>query len=144
MNSTTFMPQATTRIERPRIAPGEYRATCTAISQPMMYSKFKRWYMRVDFAIHGDGSIVSKYINLGEGKEPNTMHGFRTDYFKLWSAAMGRKPEKNEPMDPAKIVGVEFLVMTTDKKLGRAGEAYSVVESVRREPERLSEHGRAA
>jgi hypothetical protein len=90
--------------------------------------------MRVDFAIHDDGVVVSRYLNLGTGQEPNAQLGPRSDYYKLWSEAMGRKPEKNEPMDPAKIVGVEFLVTVEDKQLGGNGETYSVVKSVRREP----------
>jgi hypothetical protein len=90
--------------------------------------------MRIDFAIHDDGVIVSRYLNLGPGKEPNPLLGPRSEYYKLWSHAMGRKPEKSEPMDPAKIVGVEFLVNVGDKQLGGDGELYSVVTSARREP----------
>jgi hypothetical protein len=90
--------------------------------------------MRIDFAIHDDGVLLSRYINLGTGKEPNPQLGPRSDYYKLWSEAMGRKPEKNEPMDPAKIIGAELLVTVEDKQLGGDGEAYSIVKSARRKP----------
>jgi hypothetical protein len=143
LNDSTFsfMPVANNRSapERTRMEPGEYRATCTAIRPPEVYRAFKRWYMRVDFAIHGDGQVMSKYINLGIGEKPNMQLGPRTDYYKLWVQAVGRKPEHNEPMDPARIVGVDFLVTVGDKSHGGAGEVYSTVESVRRELERRSE-----
>src|SRR5665213_1107863 len=48
--------------------------------------------------------------------------------------AVGRKPGENETMDPAKIIGAEFLVTVVDKEHGSGGGAYSRVESVRREP----------
>jgi hypothetical protein len=122
--------------------PGEYRATCTAVRNPELYRAFDRWYLKVDFCIHDDGSVVSKYVNLGAGKEPNTSLGPRSDFYKLWAAAMGRRLEKNEPMDLSKIVGMDFLVMVGDKKHGGDegdGEVYSTVQSVRRiEPEALS------
>jgi hypothetical protein len=121
--------------ERTRIEPGEYRATCTAVKPPEIYRAFARWYMRVDFAIHDDGAVVSKYINLGTGKTPSGQLGPRSDYYKLWTLSVGRKPEKNEPMDPAKIIGAELLVTVIDKELGGDGEAYSTVESVRHELE---------
>jgi hypothetical protein len=125
--------------ERTRMEPGEYRATCTAVRNPELYRAFTRWYLKVDFAIHGDGAVVSKYINLGGGKEPNTVLGPRSDFYKLWVAAMGRRLEKNETMDLSKIVGMEFMVMVGDKQHGGDGEAYSTVQSVRRfEPEALS------
>jgi hypothetical protein len=95
--------------------------------------------MRIDFSIHETGEVVSKYMNLGVVKDattpPNAQLGPRTDYYKLWSLAVGRKPMKNEPMDPARIIGVEFLVQVGDKKLGGDGEAYSMVQSVKRELE---------
>jgi hypothetical protein len=90
--------------------------------------------MRIDFAIHDDEAVVSRYLNLGSGKEPNPQLGPRSDYYKLWSHAVGRKPEKNESMDPAKIVGVEFLVTLEDRRHGENGETYSVVTSARCEP----------
>jgi hypothetical protein len=119
--------------------PGEYRATCTAVRNPEQYRAFNRWYLKVDFSIQDDGSVVSKYINLGGGQEPTTGLGPRSDFYKLWAAAMGRRLEKNEPMDLSKIVGMEFWVTVGDKQHGGDGEAYSTVQSVRRlEPEALS------
>jgi hypothetical protein len=81
-----FMPTAA-HIERSRIEPGDYRATCTAVKPPELYRAFARWFMRVDFAIHDDGAVVSKYINLGFGNEPNTRLGPRTDY-RVFSAEL--------------------------------------------------------
>jgi hypothetical protein len=135
MATSTFMPIAST-LERTRIEPGEYPARCTAVKPPELYTFFARWFLRIDFAVHDGGEIVSRYLNLGksEGKPTNIQLGPRSEYYKLWTMAVGRKPEKNEPMDPAKIVGVDFLVTVADKEHGSGGGAYSRVESVRREP----------
>jgi len=142
VSSTTlnFMPTANSEAapERTHIEMGEYRATCTTIRPPELYRLYKRWYMRVDFTIRDSGEVVSKYINLGGSPQPNTNLGPRTDYYKLWSLAVGRKPERNETMDPAKIIGVEFMVMVGDKTHRSDGEAYSAVTAVRREVETLS------
>ena len=129
------MPVATT-LERTRIEPGEYPATCTAVKPPELYTFYARWYLRIDFAVHDGGEIVSRYINLGnsKGKPTNIQLGPRTAYYKLWTMAVGRKPGENETMDPAKIIGAEFLVTVVDKEHGSGGGAYSRVESVRREP----------
>ena len=131
-----FIPVANTR--RVLIDSGEHEAMCTGVHQLEMYRKFQRWYMRVDFKI-ADVVLVCEYLNLGTGETPNMQLGPRTEYYKLWAIAKGRKPEENEPMDPRKIIGVEFLVTVADKSLGGDGEAYSTVTSVRlMEPERLS------
>ena len=42
--------------ERTRMEPGEYPATCTAVRNPELYRAFGRWYLKVEFAIHDDGS----------------------------------------------------------------------------------------
>lgn len=131
MATTTFsfMPIAASRT---RIEPGEYRATCTAVRQPELYRAYNRWYLRVDFAIHETGEVVSRYLNLGTGEQANLQLSTRSDYYKLWIAAVGRKPDKNEPMDPSKIVGIEFLVIVADKE-HRTDGVYSRVESIRKE-----------
>jgi hypothetical protein len=125
----SFMPVAASRT---RIEPGEYQATCTAVRSPERYRAYNRWYIRVDFAIHETGEVVSRYLNLGTGEHANLQLSTRSEYYKLWTAAAGRKPEKNEPMDPAQIVGVEFLVTVADKE-HRTDGVYSRVESVRKE-----------
>jgi hypothetical protein len=129
MSAFTFMPVA---LERVRIEPGEYQATCVAIQEPVKYRQYARWYMRCDFAVHETGEIVSRYLNLGRGENANLQLSKRSDYFKLWTQAVGRNPEKNEPMDPGKIVGVDFWVMVADKE-HRTDGVYSRVESVRKE-----------
>lgn len=125
MSGTAFLPMAVSSL----VAPGKYKATCTAVHQPELYRAFSRWYLRLDFAINDDGSIVSKYLNLGTGKEPNTQLGPRSDYYRLWSMAVGREPTKNEQMDPAKIIGVEFAVTVVSKQRHGGGE-YSVISEL--------------
>ena len=140
MAAFSFIPIANTNAshERTRLEPGEYKATCTAIQPPAVYRAFSRWYMRVDFAIHDDGELVSKYINLGIGKQPNVQLGPRTEYYKLWAMAVGRRPANNEPLDPARIIGVTFIVTVGDQEHGSDEAIYSIVKSVRRDPEALS------
>jgi len=118
--------------ERIWIEPGLYKATCIAVLPPNMYVQYDRWYMRVDFALHRDGSIVSKCINLGKGVQPSIKLSPRTDYFKLWVQAAGRRPEKGEPMDPAKIKGVEFVAEVADQLHKVNGETYSIVKKISR------------
>lgn len=140
MAAFSFIPIADTNAshERTRLEPGEYKATCTAIHPPALYRAFSRWYMRADFAIHDHGVVVSKYINLGIGKQPNVQLGPRSDYYKLWAMAVGRKPKNNEPLDPARIIGMKFTVTVGDQEHGSDKAIYSRVESVRRELEALS------
>lgn len=119
--------------ERTRIEPGEYPATCTAVNPPTKYREFQRWYMRFDFTVHSTGEIVPKYINLGNGPEPNLQLSHRSDYYKLWTLAMGRSPEKGEPMDPTKIIGKALWVTVEDRNHQSDGQSYSRIQTLRRE-----------
>jgi hypothetical protein len=134
ISSFTALANTEASRERVRIEPGKYRATCTAVRPPAIFQQYSRWYIRVDFAIHDDGVVVSKYINLGTGKEPNIQLGPRSEYFKLWTLAVGRKPEHNESMESSKIIGTEFTVTVVDKEHKSDGGIYSQVEAVSNEP----------
>ena len=130
MSAFSFMPIAT-MTERTRIEPGHYKATLTAVRKPELYRAYNRWYLRIDFTIHETGEAVPKYVSLGSGKEHNLQLTPKTSYFKLWTLAVGRRPEKNEPMDPARMIGVEFLVEVADRQ-HEDGELYSRVKDVKR------------
>jgi hypothetical protein len=121
-----FMPVATSSL----VNPGRYQATCTEVHLPKVFRAYKRWYMRVDFAIHDDGSIVSLYLNLGDGTHPNTQLGSRSGYWRVWTVCVGRNPIKGEPMDPAKMLGAEVTVTVVTKERHGGGE-YSVVSEVK-------------
>jgi hypothetical protein len=86
--------------------------------------------MRFDFAVHETGEVISRYLNLGQN--PNSGLRSRSDYFKLWVMATGRKPQHGEPMDPTRIVGIEFWVIVVDREFGDGGGTYSVIESIKK------------
>jgi hypothetical protein len=112
---------------RVRIEEGEYRATCTAVHPPAIFRGFGRVFRRVDFAIHDDGSIVSKYVNMASGDKIN----IRSEYYKLWVATMGRRHEPGELLDLDVMVGKEFVVTVKDKVHKEVGDTYSVVTTLR-------------
>ncbi len=123
----SFIPTANNEASRVRIEPGVYKATCVEVHDPALYYEFQRWYVRVDFAIHEEGAVVSKYVNLDGGKTPRLDTKPRSDYYKLWTLAAGHKPAQREPMDPAIIKGLECRVKVIDKCLKETGEIYSAV-----------------
>jgi hypothetical protein len=118
----------------PRIAPGEYEAHCIAAHEPFEYKQFNRMVKRFDFVIHGSGEVLKKYVNLGPVDAPWKTISSRSEYYRLWTASMGRKPRPGEPLSLDHIVGnpaVQFTVSVEDKQHSD-GYTYSVIGKVRR------------
>ena len=114
-----------------RIEPGDYIATCVAVHPPIEFSQYERMSQRIDFAIEGDGTVLKKYCNLGPSKSPWKVVTPKSQYYKVWTAAMGRRPEPGEPITLDAIVGTRCRVTVVDKEHKEHGYIYSVVDKVR-------------
>jgi hypothetical protein len=119
------------------IMAGEYQASCIRVNPPQLFRQYQRWYLRADFAIHGDGAIISKYFNLDRevytenGKRltrPVASLSTRSDLFK--ACAMVLKLSAADRLDPAILVDPQltFAVLVADKT--GDGGTYSVVDKV--------------
>jgi hypothetical protein len=126
MSDSSFaLPVVDESSNREWVAAGEYQATCIAIHPPSPYRRFQRMYRRADFTIHNDGVTVPAYVNVPQDKV-----SVRSNYYRYWVAAMGRRHQPGELLDLAVMLGKAFTVTVADK-VHADGDAYSVVTDVR-------------
>src|SRR5947209_4760957 len=111
--------------QQPHIAPGQYEASCVKVHpEPFEYKQFSRLVKRLDFVIHGSGEVLKKYVNMGQADKPWTTIPPRSEYYKLLSVALGRKPKAGDPASLDFIANnpaIQFIVTVTDKQHQEGG-----------------------
>ena len=80
-----------------RVPPGIYRAVCTGWQGPQWVRAFRRWSIRLNFALLGCEADVSGFLNLGNDPKRKSF-GRRSNYYKLWCQANGEAPCKGQRM----------------------------------------------
>jgi hypothetical protein len=84
-------------IDLPRVAPGIYQAVCVTWQGPEWVRDFQRWCLRLEFALLADGTLVSRFYNLG-GDRTHKHYGRRSLFYKVWCLANGEPPHKGQRM----------------------------------------------
>lgn len=84
-------------IDLPRVEPGVYQAVCVAWQGPQWVRAFQRWCLRLEFSLLGDGTLVSRFYNLGNDKTRKS-HGRRSFFYAVWCMANGEPPRKGQRM----------------------------------------------
>jgi hypothetical protein len=126
-------------INLPRVAPGIYQAVCVAWQGPQWVRAFQRWCLRLEFSLLGDGTLVSRFYNLGNDKTRKS-HGRRSLFYAVWCLANGEPPRKGQKMtldtftEAGLIYTVRVANSTKDEKGGHKPDAlvYSRVTDVLR------------
>jgi hypothetical protein len=116
-----------------RIEPGDYTARCAGLQPPFEYKQYARMAQRIDFVIEGDGTVLKKYVNLGPAASPWKTAPSRSEYYKLWTAAMGRRPKPGETINLDFLAGrpdIQLRVTVEDKE-HEDGYTYSLIGKVR-------------
>jgi hypothetical protein len=81
----------------PRVSPGSYRAVCIGWQGPAWVRSFRRWSLRLEFSLLGDGTLVSGFYNLGNDPEKPRL-GRQSRIYAVWSQANGEAPRKGQQM----------------------------------------------
>lgn len=84
-------------INLPRVAPGIYQAVCVGWQGPQWVRAFRRWCLRLEFALLEDGTLVSRFYNLGNDPARKS-HGRRSLFYAIWCWANGEPPRKGQKM----------------------------------------------
>jgi hypothetical protein len=130
-----------------RIPPGVYSVLGHSWQGPMWIKKFKRWGIRVQFAVLGEDALVSRFFNLGDDPQGPRI-GRKSSYFQWWCAANGEPPKRGQkPLPNVFCDGQQFSVVIEDahkdgkQKAKRDDEIYSKITELRKvEPSNHPNH----
>jgi hypothetical protein len=102
-------------IDLPRVPPGVYQAVCVAWQGPQWVRAFQRWCLRLEFSLLADGSLVSRFYNLGNDRTRKS-HGRRSLFYAVWCLANGEPPHKGQKMtlDTFTEAGLIYTVRVAD------------------------------
>lgn len=78
-----------------RVPPGIYQAACTGWQGPEWVLNFRRWSLRLNFALLDGEAEVSAFLNLGSDPKRKS-YGRRSKFFKAWCQANGETPLKGQ------------------------------------------------
>ncbi len=116
----------------PRVTSGDYQAVCLAWQGPEFVRAYRRWSIRLEFGLLGDGSCVSAFFNLGNDlAKPHI--GRRSRLYKVWCLANGEAPRKGQQMTPETFTepGLQYTLRiedsTRDEKQNEKPEALTIL-----------------
>jgi hypothetical protein len=116
-----------------RVIPGTYDVVGRAVQGPEWCRAYRRWSIRIEFALLAEEGVVSRFFNMGS--DPEKPHiGRQSLYFKWWTAANGELPLRGQKMTPEVFfegqvftVAVEDATADVDKNAKHDAEVYSKV-----------------
>jgi hypothetical protein len=121
--------------EYPRHLPGERLVRGVSFQGPEWCNLYRRWSIRVEFALTDEPGVVSQFFNMGNDRE-KTQVGRMSKYFRAWSIANGEPPKRGEELSPSVFMGQLFRVRLKDcsknsEGIDKSAElVYSVVEQL--------------
>jgi hypothetical protein len=78
-----------------RVPPGIYQAACTGWQGPEWVFSYRRWSLRLNFALLDGEAEVSAFLNMGNDPKRKS-YGRRTKFYKAWCQANGDTPRKGQ------------------------------------------------
>ncbi|CAN5554097.1 hypothetical protein BH10ACI4_BH10ACI4_33770 [soil metagenome] len=117
--------------EYPVLTPGIYTGVAAKFQGPEWVRSFRRWSLRLEFALMDEAVPVSAFFNFGNVPEGPRV-GRQSRYYKAWTLANGEHPTKGQKMTPAvflegQIFEVEVAHCSRDNegKSKQSAEVYS-------------------
>lgn len=94
--------------EYPVLAPGRYTVRAVGFQGPQWVRSYRRWSLRIEFALTTEPGSVSAFFNFGS--DPNRQHiGRQSRYYKAWVLANGEHPRKGQEMSPETFLEGQFF-----------------------------------
>jgi len=120
----------------PVLSPGVYTVRAVRYQGPEWVRSFRRWSVRLEFALVNESVSVSAFFNLGD--DPNGYRvGRQSRFYKAWVIANGEHPRKGQLMDlDVFLEGQFFQVVVADsgkdaeRKNKNPAEVYSIVTQI--------------
>lgn len=118
------------------LSAGVYTVRAVRYQGPEWVRSYRRWSIRLEFALVHESVSVSAFYNLGD--DPNRYRvGRQSRFYKAWVIANGEHPRKGQLMDPNVFLeGQFFQVVVADsrkdaeRKDKQPAEVYSVVTQI--------------
>ena len=82
----------------PHIQAGDYQAVCIGWQGPEWCRAFRRWSLRLEFSLVGDGTVISAFYNMGSDLAMPQPQGRRSRFYAAWCRANGELPRKGQQM----------------------------------------------
>jgi hypothetical protein len=120
----------------PVLLAGEYTVRAVRYQGPEWVRSFRRWSIRLEFALVHEPVSVSAFFNLGN--DPNGYRvGRQSRFYKAWVIANGEHPHRGQFMDPQVFLEDQFFQVVVadsrkdaERKDKQPAEVYSVVTQV--------------
>lgn len=120
----------------PRLEPGVYLARGVHVDGPVWLKKYRRWSLRVEYALATQEIAVSAFYNLGN--DPSGWSVPRNgNYARDWAVVNGGRPFPRQEMSPEVFLDGKFLEVKVDDCGGsedggtkHEAQVYSVVKKV--------------
>lgn len=120
----------------PVLSAGVYTVTAVRYQGPEWLRSYRRWSIRLEFALVHESVSVSAFFNLGD--DPNGIRiGRQSRFYKAWVIANGEHPRKGQRMDlDVFLEGQFFQVVVADsgkdaeRKNKNPAEVYSIVTQI--------------
>ncbi|HEV2711423.1 MAG TPA: hypothetical protein VGU67_14500 [Edaphobacter sp.] len=118
------------------LSAGVYTVTAVRYQGPEWLRSYRRWSIRLEFALVHESVSVSAFFNLGD--DPNGIRiGRQSRFYKAWVIANGEHPRKGQRMDlDVFLEGQFFQVVVADsgkdaeRKNKNPAEVYSIVTQI--------------
>lgn len=85
--------------EYPMFPAGRYTVRGVRIQGPMWLHSYRRWSLRVEFALIDEPASVSAFFNFGDDRSGCKV-GRQSRFYKAWVIAKGEHPKRGEEMSP--------------------------------------------
>ncbi len=122
--------------EYPLLSAGRYTVRAISYQGPQWVRSFKRWSVRIEFALTTEPGFVSAFFNMGDDRSGPRV-GRQSRYYKAWVLANGGHPRKGQEMTPEVFlegqffeVEVEMCSQGADGAPKACAEAYSRITKI--------------
>ena len=106
-----------------RVPPGIYDGVGCGVQGPEWCRAYRRWSLRIEFALLSEDVRVSRFFNLGSDPLKPVV-GRQSIYFKWWTAANGELPRRGQKMLPDVFLeGQVFRLEVEDARMDAEQQA---------------------
>ena len=92
----------------PLLSPGQYTVRGRLTQGPEWVPTYRRWSLRVEFALVDEVGSVSAFFNFGQNRNGGKL-GRHSRYFKAWVTANGELPKRGQAMTPDVFLEGQFF-----------------------------------
>ncbi len=129
------------RPEYPILSAGRYTVRGVDVQGPQWLRNYRRWSLRLEFALVTEPVSVSAFFNLGNDPSGQRIRR-QSRYYKAWVLANGGHPQKGQKMSPDVFLEGQFFEVEVEScNVGPDGEPKPKAEHYSRITEIIAARG---